>query len=123
VEHTIVDYGEDEFTQGRLHPMIDVSLRAGRFVEEAKDPEVGVILFDVVIGYGCNPDPAKDLAEGVLKAKAAAGDRLAFVASICGTEADPQNAARQRSILEDAGVIVCDSNARAARLASFLLKG
>jgi len=123
VEHTIVDFGEDEFTQGRLHPMIDVSLRAGRFVEEAKDPEVGVILFDVVIGYGCNPDPAKELAEGVLKAKAAAGERLAFVASICGTEADPQNAVRQRSILEDAGVIVCDSNARAARLASFLLKG
>jgi FdrA protein len=123
VQHTVVDFGEDEFTQGRLHPMIDVSLRAGRFVEEAKDPEVGVILFDVVIGYGCNPDPAKELAEGVLKAKAVAGERLAFVASICGTEADPQNAARQRNILEDAGVIVCDSNARAARLASFLLKG
>lgn len=123
VEHTIVDFGEDEFTQGRLHPMIDVSLRAGRFVEEAKDPGVGVILFDVVIGYGCNPDPARELAEGVLKAKAVAGDRIAFVASICGTEADPQNAARQRSILEDAGVLVCESNARAARLASYLLKG
>ncbi|HAA47675.1 MAG TPA: fatty-acid metabolism regulator protein, partial [Synergistaceae bacterium] len=123
VEHTIVDYGEDEFTQGRLHPMIDVSLRAGRFVEEAKDPGVGVILFDVVIGYGCNPDPATELAEGVLKAKAVAGDRIAFVASICGTETDPQDAARQRSILEDAGVLVCDSNARAARLASYLLKG
>ena len=118
-----MDFGEDEFTQGRLHPMIDVSLRAARFEEEAKDPEVGVILFDVVIGYGCNPDPATGLVEGILKARALGKDRIAFVASICGTEADPQDGARQRRILEDAGVTVCHSNAQAARLAAYLLKG
>ncbi|EFQ24483.1 FdrA family protein [Aminomonas paucivorans DSM 12260] len=123
VEHSIVDFGEDEFTQGRLHPMIDVSLRAARFEEEAKDPEVGVILFDVVIGYGCNPDPATGLVEGILKARALGKDRIAFVASICGTEADPQDGARQRRILEEAGVTVCHSNAQAARLAAYLLKG
>ena len=123
VEHSIVDFGEDEFTQGRLHPMIDVSLRASRFEEEARDPEVGVILFDVVIGYGCHPDPATGLVEGILMARALAKDRIVFVASICGTEADPQDGARQRRILEEAGVVVCDSNAQAARLAAYLLKG
>jgi FdrA protein len=122
VEHSMVDYGEDEFTQGRLHPMIDVSLRASRFEEEARDPQVGVILFDVVLGYGCHANPAKGLVEGILRAKSIAGDRIVFVASICGTEEDPQNGAEQRKILEDAGVVVCESNAQAARLGSYLLK-
>ncbi|EHM10513.1 succinyl-CoA synthetase, alpha subunit [Thermanaerovibrio velox DSM 12556] len=123
VEHSIVDFGEDEFTQGRLHPMIDVSLRASRFEEEAKDPEVGVILFDVVIGYGCNPDPASGLVEGIQKARKLAGDRVVFVASVCGTPDDPQDSDRQRKTLEDAGVVVMDSNAKASRLAAYLLKG
>lgn len=121
VEHTIVDFGEDEFTQGRLHPMIDVSLRASRFQEEVKDPEVGVVLFDVVIGYGCHPDPATGLVEGIRKAKEICGDRVVFVASVCGTPDDVQDADRQRRILEEAGVVVMDSNAKASRLASFLL--
>lgn len=123
VGHTMVDYGEDEFTQGRLHPMIDVSLRAERIYEEAKDPDVGVILLDVVLGYGCNEDPATGLAEGIRKALSVAGDRVAFVASICGVDTDPQDASRQRRILEDLGVHVCGSNARAARLAALILEG
>ncbi|HOO88638.1 MAG TPA: fatty-acid metabolism regulator protein, partial [Synergistales bacterium] len=122
VEHTMVDYGEDEFTQGRLHPMIDVSLRADRILEEAKDPGVGVILLDVVLGYGCNDDPATGLAEGIRKARKVAGERIAFVASICGVDTDPQNASRQREILEELGVHVCESNARAARLAAMLVE-
>lgn len=122
VEHTMVDYGEDEFTQGRLHPMIDVSLRADRILEEAKDPGVGVILLDVVLGYGCNDDPATGLAEGIRKARKVAGERIAFVASICGVDTDPQNASRQRKILEELGVHVCESNARAARLAAMLVE-
>ncbi len=122
-QHSMVDYGEDEFTQGRLHPMIDVSLRAERIYEEAKDPEVGVILFDVVLGYGCNDNPAAGLAEGIRKAQSAAGDRIAFVASICGVDTDPQNASEQRRILEELGVHVCESNARAARLAAMILEG
>ncbi len=122
VEHTMVDYGEDEFTQGRLHPMIDVSLRADRILEEAKDPDVGVVLLDVVLGYGCNDDPATGLAEGIRKTRKVAGDRISFVASICGVDTDPQNASRQREILEELGVHVCGSNARAARLAAMLLE-
>lgn len=118
----MVDYGEDEFTQGRLHPMIDVSLRADRILEEAKDPGVGVILLDVVLGYGCNDDPATGLAEGIRKARKVAGERIAFVASICGVDTDPQNASLQRKILEELGVHVCESNARAARLAAMLVE-
>lgn len=122
IGHSMVDYGEDEFTQGRLHPMIDVSLRAERIYEESRDPEVGSILFDVVLGYGCNENPATGLAEGIRKAQSLAGDRVVFIASICGVDTDPQNASRQRKILEGLGVYVCESNARAARLAALILE-
>lgn len=121
--HSMVDYGEDEFTQGRLHPMIDVSLRADRIAKEAQAPGVGVILLDVVLGYGCNEDPAGGLAAGIRRAREAAGDRVAFVASVCGVDADPQNASRQEQTLRDLGVHVCGSNARAARLACMLAEG
>ena len=120
-EHSIVDYGEDEFTQGKLHPMIDVSFRCGRIAEEAANQEVGVILMDLVLGYGCHRDPASEIAEAVKKAKSLCGDRIAFVASVCGTEGDPQKASDQRKKLEDAGVHMCDSNAQATRLAAYLL--
>lgn len=120
-EHSIIDYGEDEFTQGKLHPMIDVSFRCERIIAEAKDPAVGVILMDVVLGYGCHEDPAAFIAEAVREAKKVSGDRIAFVASVCGTDADPQNASLQKKKLEDAGVFVCSSNARAVRLAASLI--
>ncbi len=120
-EHSIIDYGEDEFTQGRLHPMMDLTFRCDRLLVEAKDPEVGVILLDVVLGYGCNPDPAGLIADAVKKASAVSGKRIAFVASVCGVDGDPQDGAKQKKILEDAGIIVCDSNAQAANLAAFLI--
>lgn len=120
--NTIVDYGEDEFTQGRLHPMIDVTFRCGRIIEEAEDPEVGVMLLDVVTGYGCHPDPASVVAEAVKEARRISGDRIAFVAFVCGTDADPQNASNQETILREAGIHVCASNARASLLAASLLE-
>lgn len=120
-EHSVVDYGEDEFTQGKLHPMIDVSFRCDRIAEEAANQEVGVILMDLVLGYGCHRDPASEIAEAVKKAKGVCGDRIAFVASVCGTEGDPQKASEQRKKLEDVGVHMCDSNAQATRLAAYLL--
>ena len=122
-EHSIIDYGEDEFTQGKLHPMIDVSFRCERIIAEAKDPAVGVILMDVVLGYGCHEDPATFIAEAVSEAKKSCGDRVAFIASVCGTDADPQNASAQKKKLEEAGIFVCNSNARAVRLAAMLIDG
>lgn len=123
VGHTVVDYGEDEFTQGRLHPMMDSSFRAGRLVVEAEDPEVTVILFDCVLGYGCHPNPAEQMAEAVQRARKRVGDRVTYVGYVCGVDSDPQSATRQRGILEEAGVMLCDSNAEAARLACYLVMG
>lgn len=121
-KHTIVDYGEDEFTQGRLHPMIDPAFRSERIVSEAKDESAAVILFDVVLGRGCHDDPAGAAADAVSAARGFCGERVIFVASVCGSQNDPQNLGEQVEKLERAGVIVCASNARAARLAAALIE-
>jgi FdrA protein len=121
--HTIVDLGEDEFTRGRPHPMIDYTLRCDRLVEEAKDPGTGVLLLDVVLGYGSHADPAAELVPAIAKTRKAAGKRyLSCIASICGTDEDPQGYSRQKEALEKAGVIVLPSNAQAARFAALVLK-
>jgi FdrA protein len=121
--HSCIDLGGDEFTQGRLHPMIDPSLRNRRMLQEALDPETAVILLDVVLGYGAHPDPAGAAAEAIREARGLvreAGRNIAFVASICGTEADPQRLSRQEATLRDAGVVVLPDNAAAARLAGLI---
>ncbi|HEV2440703.1 MAG TPA: acyl-CoA synthetase FdrA [bacterium] len=118
--HTLLDLGDDLFTVGRLHPMLDMTLRAARLRQEAADPEVAVLLLDVVLGLGVHPDPAGALAPVIADAQAAAaasGRRLAIVASVCGTDDDPQDRTRQVARLESAGVLVEESNARAALLA------
>jgi FdrA protein len=117
--HTCVDLGGDEFTQGRLHPMLDPGLRNRRMVREASDPETAVILLDVVLGYGVHPDPAGAAAEAIREAQAAAaaeGREIVFVASVCGTVGDPQSLTAQEAKLREAGVLVAESNAAAARL-------
>ena len=125
-QHTIVDLGEEEFTVGRPHPMIDNDLRMRRLLQEARDPEVAVILLDVVLGYGAHPDPASELSEAVEEAQKLArseGRELLVVASVTGTEEDPQSLSRTVATLERAGVIVCDSNSAAARLTALLVTG
>jgi len=112
-EHTIIDLGEDEFTVGRLHPMMDNELRIRRLMEEANDPQVAVIMLDVVIGYGSHPDPASELAPAIAKARAEAkkaGRYLEVVAVVTGTDEDPQNMKAQIKQLKDAGVWAETSN-------------
>lgn len=121
LEHSIVDFGDDEFTQGKLHPMIDPAFRSEMIVKEAAKPETAVILLDVVLGYGCHEDPAGAAAEAVRTARSLNGDRVAFIASVCGSEGDPQGMAKQIEKLEKSGVYVCSSNARAAHLAAGLI--
>ncbi len=122
--HVVLDLGADEFTAGRLHPMLDPELRNRRLVEEARDPEVAVILFDVVLGYGTHPDPAGAMLPAIAEARTAAGGRPpVFVASVCGTDQDPQPRAEQVAKLRDAGVLVAPTNAAAARLAARLAGG
>jgi FdrA protein len=119
--HSLVDIGDDEFTRGTPHPMIDYNVRKERMIEEAKDKEVAVFLLDVVLGYGSHPDPASELVPAIKRIRQSEqGKRIAFVATIIGTEEDPQNIGAQIRHLEDAGVIVFPSNAQAARFAALI---
>jgi len=117
VEHTIIDMGDDQFTRGRPHPMIDPSLRDGRIREEVADPSTAVVLFDVVLGYGASADPTGGLISSIGQAKAKAqaeGRRVAFIGYVCGTDQDPQNRAGIVAGLQSADVLVASSNAEAA---------
>jgi FdrA protein len=101
--------------------MIDYRLRAERIVREAQDPEVAVVLLDVVLGHGSNPDPAAELLPAITEARAVAakdGREIIFVASVCGTTGDLQVLARQEEALSGAGVLLTESNAAAVRLAA-----
>jgi len=122
VRHTCVDLGEEEFTVGRPHPMIDNDLRIRRLLQEARDPKVAVLMLDVVIGYGAHPDPASELGPAIRQAKQLADRELIVAASVTGTEQDPQRLSAQISALKAAGAIVCDSNAAAAKLVAMLVK-
>jgi FdrA protein len=124
-QHTIVDLGEDEFTVGRLHPMMDNDLRIRRLQQEADDPEVAVILLDVVLGYGAHPDPAGELAPAIAAARARAergGRHLEFVAIVVGTDDDPQDLEVQVRQLTEAGVRVETSNDAAVRYVGRLIR-
>ena len=116
VRHSCVDLGEEEFTVGRPHPMIDNDLRIRRLLQEARDPEVAVIMLDVVIGYGAHPDPASELGPAIRQAKQLANRELIVVASVTGTEQDPQRLSAQVAALQNAGAVVCASNAASAKL-------
>lgn len=114
-DHTIIDLGDEFFMVGRLHPMIDNDLRIRRMKQEAADPEVGMILFDVVLGEGSHPDPAselvpviKELGEKRLETIVPETKRsgIEFVAVVIGTDDDPQNVQSQVEQLQDAGVNV-----------------
>ncbi len=109
--HRILDLGEEEYTQGRPHPMVDLELRRRMLREDG--PNAGCILLDVVLGHGAHPDPAGELAETL---EPLARERP-VIAHVCGTDADPQNAGRQEAALRAAGVHVAPTNAAAARLA------
>ena len=124
-EHCIVDLGEDEFTVGRLHPMMDNEMRIRRLIEEAGDPSVAVIMLDVVIGYGSHPNPASELAPAVAKAidlAQKAGRHLEVVAVVTGTDEDPQNFSDQIQQLKQAGAWVSPSNEDTVRYAGAILQ-
>ena len=117
-KHTLIDLGEDEFTVGRPHPMIDYSLRNRRILQEADDPGTAVILLDVVLGYGAHPDPAAELAPVLRKAVR----KVSVVCSITGTDQDPQNRSRVEQALRKAGALVMPSNAAACKLAGLVIR-
>jgi FdrA protein len=123
--HTIIDLGEDEFTVGRLHPMMDNELRISRLQMEVEDPEVALILMDVVLGHGSHPDPAGELAPAIRVAReAAARDkrRLDVIITLSGTDLDPQGMEEQGQALEKAGALVFKSSDRAVRYAAWMMR-
>lgn len=123
--HTIVDLGEDEFTVGRLHPMLDHELRIKRLHQEAADPETAVILVDVVLGDGAHADPAGELAPAIAEAIAkadGAGRHLDVIAVVVGTDADPQNLDSQVERLTAAGAQVEFNNETAVRRAGEIVR-
>ena len=121
--HVFIDMGDDDYTRGRPHPMIDPSLRNAAVRTHAADPATAAILFDVVLGYGSHADPAGGLAEALADAQRdarAQGRTLALIGHVCGTDGDPQDRAAQMRRLEAAGAIVAGSNFEAAVLAAHL---
>lgn len=125
VRHTIVDLGEDVFTVGRPHPMIDASIRTERIEQEMQDPAMAVLLVDCVTGYSSHPDPAGAMADTLQAAKEKAranGGYLSVVASITGTEGDMQNIHAQRRTLESVGCVVMPSNYQAAKLVERIME-
>jgi FdrA protein len=123
--YRLIDLGADEFTRGRPHPMLDPDARAARVRRVGDDPDVAVLLLDLVLGRAVHPDPAAPLAAAVEEARHAAaahGRALATVASIVGTDGDPQDVRRQAAVLEAAGVELLPSNAQAARFAALLTR-
>ena len=124
-QHTMVDMGDDRYTVSKPHPMIDGTYRRKRIHQESNDPEVAVILLDIVLGYNASPDPVGDILEAVIEAKRhpnGGRNSLCIVASICGTDQDFQDKDLQVNLLEQAGVIVFESSAKAALFCAKLLE-
>jgi FdrA protein len=113
--HVCLDLGEEEYTRGRPHPMIDPSARREILREQAGGGDVAVVLLDVVLGHGSHPDPAGEIADTC--AGLVAGG-AAVVAYVLGTRGDPQGFDVQRRTLCEAGAIVTQTSAQAARVAA-----
>ena len=120
--HTVLDLGDDVFTRGRPHPMIDHRLRNERILQEAMDPETAVILLDIVLGFGSHENPAEDLAVAISEAhQATTTNGPIFVGFVCGTKNDPQILEKQETMMSEVGVLLMESNAQAANLAGDLI--
>jgi len=124
IEHTIVDMGDDFYMVGKPHPMIDGTIRRHRILVECQDPQMAVLYLDFILGYNVSMDPAGELLDAILEAKRIyqqRGGALTVVASMCGTEGDPQDMKLQEKMLREAGVLVYRSNSRAATACAWLL--
>lgn len=121
--HLVIDFGDDGLTQGRAHPMIDPTLRMERIAAEAQDPTCGVLLLDLVLGFGAHQDPAVELADAIRAAKDAAARELPVVVAVIGTDGDPQGLTRTCETLAAAGASVFLSNRDATQHALTFLGG
>lgn len=122
--NTCIDFGDDEFTVGKPHPMIDPIGRIERLNKEANDEEMAVLVMDFVLGYGSHMDPVGEMLPAIKEAKEkmeSRGKYLCVIGYICGTNNDPQNFDESKKRLEEIGVIVMPTNAQAVKLAGLIL--
>ncbi|WP_313048591.1 acyl-CoA synthetase FdrA [Atlantibacter subterraneus] len=127
IAHTFLDFGDDDFTNGKPHPMIDPTNRISRLLQEARDPEVGVIAMDFVLGFGAHEDPVGVMIDAIKQAKqiaADAGRHLEILGYVLGTDLDTPSLAAQCNMLTDAGVTWASSSTNTGLLArEFVWKG
>lgn len=124
IGHSVIDFGDDQFTVGRPHPMIDLTYRMEQFNRDALNPSVRVLLMDIVLGYGAHPDPSQEFAPVIanaLKGAQADGRTLNVVLSIVGTDSDPQRYGIQVEKFSAAGALIAPTTAQAAHMALDLL--
>jgi len=119
--NSVVDLGDESFTEGRAHPMIDPTLRRLRITKESKDSAVAAIMLDIVLGYGSAPDPGGALLGAIEDAKRSR--EITFMAHICGTNSDPQPLQEQSEKLSRAGVMLFPSNAVLAAAGALVVGG
>jgi len=124
--HTLIDMGDEYYTLGKPHPMIDGSLRKQRILTESHDPDVAILFLDFILGYNASSDPVGELLDAIIQARQVAINQrshLTVVASLCGTDDDPQDLNLQANLLKEHGVYIFNSNARAALFCAHLLSG
>lgn len=124
LENSLVDMGDEVFTKGKPHPVMDPSILVDRMIQEARDPQVGVILFDLLYGHAIHPDPVgaiEDALREIQRIEQEEKRHICVIASLCGTDIEPQNVADQARRLEEYGVILQPSNAKAALLAGLIV--
>jgi FdrA protein len=125
IQHTIVDMGDEIYMVGKPHPMIDGTMRRQRIIAECHDPEVAILYLDFILGYNASIDPVGELIDAVDEAKQVykqRGGSLTVIASVCGTEGDPQDLPLQAKMLREADVLVYRSNAKAISACRWLLE-
>ncbi|MGF2069805.1 MULTISPECIES: acyl-CoA synthetase FdrA [Enterococcus] len=121
--HMLLDMGDDEFTKGKPHPMIEPNLRNERIIKEAENPNTAVLLLDFEIGYGSHENPVGESLETLIKAKKIAEENnryLPIVAYVCGTDNDKQGLAEQENKLREIGVFIANSNEMASKTAGMI---
>ena len=124
VENSLVDMGDEVFTKGKPHPVMDPSILVERMIQEARDPQVGVILFDLLYGHAIHEDPVgamEDALKEIKRIEKEEGRHICVIASLCGTDIEPQDVKDQARRLEEYGVILQPSNAKAALLADLIV--
>lgn len=121
--HTLLDMGDDDFTKGKPHPMIEPSLRNDRIEQELMNKETAVLLLDFELGYGAHENPVGESIDVLTEVRNRLREEarhVSIVAYLCATEQDKQGYQHQLNQLVAQGVYVADSNEQASQIAAMI---